>query len=94
MRLIDYFHVYEDGAVKTLENFLFESKLDPQWIGLSKLNHFENCYVMYYDFSARNNSFSIKKYPGLCLDESGQIRTAAIPKDQVALAIIHYTKQN
>ena len=91
MNLLQTCHVFEDGEVLTLENFLYAHNMRPEWIGLQKLDHFENCYCIYYDFTARN-WLPPKNFRGLCSDEFGDLKTSTIPNDLVAIAILHYKK--
>lgn len=83
--------VYQDGDVKSLEDFLWEYRhiLQPQDIGLKKVEHFENCYAMFHDFSDRSGSIP-RNFRGIKLDIAGRVVVSQIPKDMVAIGLLKF----
>jgi len=83
---LDFCYVYEEGKTLPVEEYLRRKNMKQEHCGLVALDHFRDCYALYYD----NNSQS--GYKGIVLDDSNSIRLSSVPKGQKPEAIIYYNK--
>ena len=81
---IDFIYIYENGKTFSLKKWLEDKNLDQEFCGLVALEHFKNCYAMYYD--AQKN----KGYKGIILENSNTVRLSSIPKNEIPLGIIYW----
>lgn len=93
MNFYEQCHVYDNDEVKTLDNFLHENKntMKPSFFGLEKLDMFDNCFVMYYDFSEKT-LLPPRGFKGISVDKNRDIVLSVIPKSVSPVAILHYKK--
>jgi len=85
---IDFCYVYENGKTFLIKEWLNKYNLKQESIGLSKLNHFDNSYAIYYDNSPDSNL----KYKGIIGEISNEVRLSSIPKKEQAIGIMHWNK--
>jgi hypothetical protein len=90
-------HIYEDGKSIPLETFLKREKLKQEFCGLAAVDHFRDCYALYYDYNSEfgalsNRSTPEKGYRGISIDDGNGIRLSSIPKGETALALLFYNK--
>ncbi len=80
----DFCYIHEDGKTIPLEIFLKKNAMLEQNCGLVNLNHFRDCYALFY---GKNMGFR-----GVCLDESNQLRLSSTPKHMKPVAVLYYNK--
>ena len=94
---LDFVYVYEDGKTLQIEKWLKKEDKKQEYCGLVALDHFKDCYALYYDYNAHygqraNRSYAIFGFKGIVLDDSNSIRLSSIPKGLTAAAIVFYNK--
>lgn len=72
---IDFCFVHLNGKTMSFEQFLDITCWEQENCGLVKLNHFENCYGIYYDPTGE------QKFKGLIGEDSNELRLSSIDKD-------------
>lgn len=72
---IDFCFIHKDGKTMPLEVFLNVFSLNQENFGLVKLNHFENCYGVYYDYDGDQN------FKGIIHENSNELRLTSISKE-------------
>jgi hypothetical protein len=77
--------VYENGKTLALEMFLSREKLTQQCCGLVNLDHFKDCYALYY-------SSEIGFYNGIIADNSNEVKLSSVPKGESPLTIMYFNK--
>lgn len=83
---IDFAYAYVDGKTITISEFLKANYLTQDNCGLVALDHFRDCYALYYDYSGDLN------YSGIVSDGSNEVRLSSVPKNQSSLTVIYYNK--
>lgn len=83
----DFCYIYENGKTISLENFLKKSQYTESQVGLVALNHFKDCYALYYD---TENS---KNYQGIISKIGNQIKLSSVPKEEKAITILYFNKE-
>lgn len=98
---IDFVYVYEDGKTMPIMKWLEIHYLKQEFCGLVALDHFKDCYSLYYDQLKHlrdehgpdfDGMQSQLKYKGIIVDDSNSIRLSSVPKGEKPLAIIYYNK--
>lgn len=84
---LDFCYVYENGKTLPVEQWLKEKRLKQELCGLVALNHFKDCYALYYDFFSEKIGFH-----GIVLSDSNDIRLSSVPKGLEPLCVINYNK--
>ena len=72
---IDFCYVQEKEKTIPIKEFLKKKKMVQENCGLTNLNHFDNCYAMYYDHKGD------QKFKGIIGDNSNEVRLSEISKD-------------
>lgn len=90
-------YVVMDGKTLLLEKYLQQEKLKQEHCGLMALDHFKDCYALYYDYSAEFGPDSYrgvlgKGYRGISVDDGNQLRLSDVPKGERSIATISYNK--
>lgn len=80
----DFCYIYENGKTFPLGKFLAEHNMKQEDCGLIRLNHFPDCYALYYDVDAG--------YNGIAGEDSNDVRLSSIPKGENAVTIMCYNK--
>lgn len=93
----DFCYVYEDGKTLPIEKWMQREKKKNEWCGLVALDHFKDCYALYYDFNSHygqeaNRNYEPLGYKGIVLDDSNTVRVSSVPKGMKPEAIIFYNK--
>ena len=83
----DFCYVYQDGKTISLLSFLNANQLVESQCGLVALNHFKDCYALYYDDS---NTLG---YKGIVSVKGNEVKLSSIPKGEPALCIINFNKE-
>lgn len=81
---LDFVYVYEEGKTIPIVKFLNDRGLIQENCGLVALNHFQDCYALYY--SETNG------YRGISIDEGNSVRLSSIPKGEKPISIVNYNK--
>lgn len=94
---LDMCYIYEDGKTISLKKYLEREKMKQEYCGLVALDHFRDCYALYYDHSshygaAGNRTFQPLGYHGIIKEDSNDIRLSSVPKGVLAQAIMFYNK--
>jgi uncharacterized protein len=87
---IEFVYAYENGMTKPIENWLQERNLTQERCGLVALDHFINCFALYYD--QNTEGVSPLGFRGLAWEDSNDLRLSAVPKGMTPLTIIHFNK--
>jgi len=87
---IDFVYAYVNGKTIPISDFLNKGSIlndnKQESCGLVALDHFKDCYALYYDYSGDLN------YSGIIAEGSNEVRLSSVPKDQTPLTIIYYNK--
>jgi uncharacterized protein len=83
----DFCYVYENGKTMPISSFLKENSLDEKSCGLVALNHFKDCFALYYDRIGNLN------YNGIIAENGTSIKLSSVPKEENALAILNYNSE-
>ena len=94
---IDFAYAYIDGKTMPVKKWLELEDRKQEFCGLTKLNHFKDCYALYYDYSAQygkeyNRKVEDLKFKGLIADNSNSFRLSSIPKYMSPETVIYYNK--
>jgi len=90
---IDFYYIYRGQSVaENLLNFLKGKKLNQELCGLTNIEHFRDCYTLWYDFDYHNGDSQPIGLKGIQLDDSNSIRISNIPKGFDSLGIVYYNK--
>jgi hypothetical protein len=92
---LDFCYVYENGQTKKVEKYLEERSLSQKFCGLVALDHFRDCYALYYDFdSLIDDDVSKLGFHGVIKDDSNDIRLSSVPKGMNAETIMIFNKDH
>ena len=86
---LDFVYAYEDGKTIPIERWLKDKNLEQEWCGLVALDHFTDCYALYYDFRTQESPLGFR---GIVLEDSNAMRLSPIPKGLKPLTIIYFNK--
>ncbi len=94
---LDFCYVYENGRTFPIEKWMREGKYLNEFCGLIALNHFRDCYALYYDYGsvyggASNREMKPLGFRGIVAEDSNELRLSSIPKEMKPEAIIYYNK--
>lgn len=82
---LDFCYYYNNGKTYHLKKFLDDNNLKQEYCGLVALNHFRDCYSLYYSENL--------EYRGIIFEgKSNDIHLSSIPMGQEPIAIIFYNK--
>jgi|ERR1035437_195441 hypothetical protein len=89
---LDFVYVYEEGKTIPISKYFETTKFKQEWCGLVALDHFRDCYALYYDTDADLGLSEPLGYKGIVMDDSNSVRTSSVPKGIKPYAIIFYNK--
>jgi hypothetical protein len=97
---VDFIYAYEQGKTIPITKWMEIYNKKQECCGLVALDHFKDCYALYYDRFNHNPKFyeyhniptKDLNYRGLALDDSNSIRLSSVPKGEEALTIVYYNK--
>lgn len=72
---IDFCYVQIKEKTKPIKEFLETNGFKQENCGLVNLNHFDNCYAMYYDYSGS------EKFKGIIGENSNEVRLSPVSKE-------------
>jgi hypothetical protein len=89
---IDFCYIFaRDGFDYTLVDYLKEYHMNQALCGLTNLEHFRDCYKLYYDLDCDRGGEPIG-LKGIQLDDSNSIRVSAVPKNFKVEGLVYYNK--
>jgi len=104
---LDMCYVYENGKTLSLTKWLEREGKRQECCGLIALDHFKDCYALYYDHTFHINTYGyvfkqeipkeIKEsihlgFHGIIKEDSNDIRLSSVPKEIDAEIIMYYNK--
>lgn len=94
---LDFCYVYENGKTIPITTWLHREKLEQELCGLVALDHFRDCYALYYDYNSHygkqaNRTYTPLGFKGIVLDDSNSIRLSSTPKGMQPNGIVYYNK--
>lgn len=95
---LDFIYVYEEGKTMPIAKWLEKEGKAQQHCGLVALDHFRDCYALYYDPAADTMGTEGKSaqpstgFKGIVLDDSNAIRLSSVPTGVRPAAIVFYNK--
>lgn len=92
---IDFVYCYVNGKTMPIEKWLQQEGKQQEHCGLVALDHFRDCYALYYDDQATETSDDDYKslgFKGIVLDDSNSIRLSSIPMGMTPATIVYYNK--
>lgn len=84
--ILDFCYVYENGKTRSLEAFLTANNYCQEQCGLVKLDHFRDCYALYYEETA---GF----YKGISSENGNDVRLSSVPKGKQPLTVLYFNKE-
>lgn len=94
---MDFCYVYEDGKTMPIVKWLGRDNKKQELCGLVALDHFRDCYALYYDYNSHygqqaNRQYKPLGFKGIILDDSNEVRLSSVPKEMVAEAVVNFNK--
>lgn len=95
---LDFVYAYDNGKTMPIEKWLYNQGLQQEHCGLVALDHFKDCYALYYDLAAHHKakqgdtSGSPLGFRGITLADSHDLRLSSVPKGVQPLTIVYYNK--
>ena len=89
---LDFIYAYQNGKTIDIQKFLKTHNMTQERCGLVALDHFKDCYALYYDWGFLYTQRSPTKYRGLVVEDSNAVRTSSIPKNKKAETVIYFNK--
>lgn len=83
---LDFCYVTFDGKSYTVETFFDSYGYNPDYCGLTRIDHFKNVFALYYDNNPNKN------YRGIVLDGSTQLRMSTIPKGEHPVTVMYFNE--
>lgn len=94
--VIDFCYVYEDGKTIALTTYLKRENMMQEYCGLVALNHINNSFALYYDYSKQYDNARGKLndlgYSGIVHENSNEVRLSSVPKDAKPVCFMHWNK--
>lgn len=94
--VLDFCYVYEDGKTISLNAFLKREKMEQGNCGLVALNHINNSYALYYDYSKHyenaRGKMSDLGYSGIVHENSNEVRLSSVTKEAKPVCFMHWNK--
>lgn len=94
---IDFIYCYKDGRTFPITKWLKDENLKQEFCGLVALDHFKDCYALYYDYNAHfgqdaNRTYEPLGFKGIVVEDSNDLRLSSVIKGLLAETIICYNK--
>ncbi|MEA5257451.1 nucleotidyltransferase domain-containing protein [Arcicella aquatica] len=83
----DFCYVYENGKTISLLTYLGINQLLENQCGLVALNHFKDCFSLYYD--AQNTL----GYHGIVTEKGNALKLSSIPQGEQPVTILYYNQE-
>ena len=88
--ILDFVYAVVNGKTVPIKEWLVNSVYTQERCGLTAIDHFNNCYALYYD-NFKSPEF---KYNGLMSENSQQLKLSSIPKGETPIATISFNKEH
>jgi uncharacterized protein len=85
---LHFVYAYESGKTMSIERWLVQNGKEQVNCGLVGLDHFRDCYALYYD----DSETGALGYRGIVLDDSNSVKVSSVPKGEQPLTIVCYNK--
>lgn len=94
---LDFCYVYVNGKTQQIEKFLKENEMLQEHCGLVRLEHFKDCYALYYDYQMQygqltNRDVQPMGYRGIVGEDSNELRLSSVPKYVDPVCVLYYNK--
>ncbi|MEI6142977.1 MAG: nucleotidyltransferase domain-containing protein [Mariniphaga sp.] len=94
---IDFVYAYKDGKTMPVENWLLKEGKNQENCGLVALDHFKDCYALYYDYDAQGINTETENitplgFRGIISDDSNTVRLSSVPKGMVPETIVYFNQ--
>jgi uncharacterized protein len=94
---LDFVYCYVDGKTMPIKKWFQIEDKKQENCGLVALDHFKDCFALYYDFNAHhgqeaNSASEILGFKGIVLDDSNSVRLSSVPKGMTPATIVYYNK--
>ncbi|RFS14649.1 DNA polymerase beta superfamily protein [Emticicia sp. C21] len=83
----DFCYVYEEGKTMPLLYFLERNNWSADKCGLVALNHFKNCYALYYDGTDELG------YKGIVSEKGNDVKLSSVPKGEKPVSIMCFNQE-
>lgn len=94
---LDFVYCYVEGKTMPIEKWLQKEGKKQENCGLVALDHFRDCFALYYDYNAHygqeaNREYKVLGFKGVVSDDSNSVRLSSIPKGMTPATIAYYNK--
>lgn len=94
---LDFCYVHKDGKTIPIDKYLKSQNMKQEYCGLVNLDHFKDCYALYYDFRAQygpdaNRPHEANGYRGIIKEGGNFVRLSSVPRGLIPGAIMYYNK--
>ena len=94
---LDFCYIYENGQTRQFEKFLKENEMNQEYCGLVRLEHFKDCYALYYDYQLQYGQISNRNvepmgYRGVIGEDSNELRLSSVPKYADPVCLLYFNK--
>lgn len=83
---LDFTYAQVGGGTVPIIKYLEDRLFNQEQCGLVALDHFKDCYALYYDYTGKLG------FRGLVIDDGNSLRLSSIPKSTFPKCIIYYNK--
>lgn len=90
--VLDFCYICDKGKTYPVNTWLSERAMNQEHCGLVKLDHFRGCYALYYDWVIHFSHENGQGFKGIVLDDSNDVRTTSVPKNQYPEAVLYFNK--
>lgn len=94
---LDFIYALEGSKSMPITLWLKEEGKQQEYCGLAAIDHYKDCYALYYDYNPQYAKDSNREsapigFRGLTTEASNELRLSSIPKGMAVQTIIHYNK--
>lgn len=96
--VMDFCHILDNVNSIPLKVWLKKERKRQECCGLSSIDHFRQCYNLFYDHLAEMKSDNPRfegsgyGYSGICGENSNEVRLSSIPKHAIKDAVMYFNK--
>jgi hypothetical protein len=83
----DFCYIYEEGKTMLILSFLERNNWVADRCGLVGLNHFKNCYALYYDTTGE------LEYKGIVSEKGNDVKLSSVPKGEKPVSIMCFNQE-
>jgi len=94
---LDFIYALEGSKSIPIITWLKEEGKLQEYCGLAAIDHYKDCYALYYDYNpqyAKDSNREVQPigFRGIATEASNELRLSSIPKGMAIQTIIHYNK--